>query len=445
MSSILVDFTQAVGPMKPLHGVNNSPIAYHSNLPELTDAGIPYVRTHDTGGAFGGAHLVDTTNVFPDFNADPANPDSYDFAFTDAYLQTLVNSGIKPFYRLGVTIENNYKIKSYGVIPPADFSKWAEICCGIVRHYNEGWANGFHYGIEYWEIWNEPESPAMWQGTHQQFFELYATAARRLHQEFPAIKLGGYGGSGFFVITRKNTAPIRHEYLSMFNEFLEFLRSQSTPVPFDFFSWHLYTRDIGELLTHARYVRKRLDEAGFSSTESIFDEWNYIEHDTCQQENFAWDEMRNMPGALFVGAVFSMLQKEHVDKAMLYDAMPTRKYCALYYYPEHKVSRTYYVFKIFNTLYQLGTCVYTECDEEQDGIYLCAATDGQGQKAMMVVNRNPLTKKLPMRLHGASLQNAELLLLDADRVLTPVNWLLNRKGSALTMPPLSIALIRGLD
>lgn len=110
MSTILVDYSHETGSMKPLHGVNNSPIFYNTKLPELMDAGIPYVRTHDTGGAFGGAHLVDTTNIFPDFNADPSDPDSYDFAFTDAYLQPLANSGIQPFYRLGVTIENSYLI-----------------------------------------------------------------------------------------------------------------------------------------------------------------------------------------------------------------------------------------------------------------------------------------------------------------------------------------------
>lgn len=93
-----------------------------------------------TQGAHLAAHILWTQPIsFPDFNADPSDPDSYDFAFTDAYLQTLANSGIQPFYRLGVTIENSYLIKSYAIIPPADFEKWAEICCGIVRHYNEGW------------------------------------------------------------------------------------------------------------------------------------------------------------------------------------------------------------------------------------------------------------------------------------------------------------------
>ena len=440
MNTVIIDFNRATGAMKPLHGVNNSPIFYNSSLPEFADAGIPFVRTHDTGGAFGGSRLVDIPNIFPDFNADPSDPNSYDFAFTDAYLKTLVASGVKPFYRLGVTIENNYLIKSYTIDPPADFDKWAEICCGIVRHYNEGWADGFHYGIDYWEIWNEPESPAMWSGTHQQFFELYAVAARKLRKEFPNLKIGGYGGSGFFAVTRENTMPLRYEYLAMFKEFMAFLQEQKEAVPFDFFSWHLYTKDINELLTHAKYVREQLDAAGFTKTESIFDEWNYIEHDTCGIEGSAWDDMRNMPGALFVGAVLCELQKNGlVDKAMLYDAMPSRKYCALYYYPEHKVSRTYYAMKIFNTLYQLGTCVFTECDN--DGIYVCAAK-GNGKKAVMIVNRNQFKQDVALNVNGGDFADAELLLLDADRVLTPVNWLLDREKNTASMPPFSIALIR---
>lgn len=152
MNSIRVNFAQATGPMKPLHGINNSPVTYGTELPELKEAGIPYVRLHDAVGLYGGTYFVDIANVFPDFDADPEDPASYDFAFTDAYLKGLTASGLKIFYRLGVTIENNFRIKSYRIHPPKDNQRWARICAGIVRHYNAGWAQGFHYGIDYWEI-----------------------------------------------------------------------------------------------------------------------------------------------------------------------------------------------------------------------------------------------------------------------------------------------------
>ena len=46
---------------------------------------------------------------------------------------------------------------SHGENPPRDPARWAAVCAGIVRHYNEGWAGGFRHDIRYWEIWNEPD------------------------------------------------------------------------------------------------------------------------------------------------------------------------------------------------------------------------------------------------------------------------------------------------
>jgi hypothetical protein len=71
---IRVDFTQATGGVKPLHGINNSPVTFGEALPELKDAGIPFVRLHDACGLFGGTYFVDVPNIFPNFEADPDDP-----------------------------------------------------------------------------------------------------------------------------------------------------------------------------------------------------------------------------------------------------------------------------------------------------------------------------------------------------------------------------------
>ena len=69
---------------------------------------------------------------------------------------------------LGNRIE--HESKRYGSIPPKDPAKWARICEHIIRHMNEGWAGGHHYGIEYWEIWNEPDvNPQCWDGPVEEF------------------------------------------------------------------------------------------------------------------------------------------------------------------------------------------------------------------------------------------------------------------------------------
>ena len=93
--------------------------------------------------------------IFTDFSKDPTDPASYDFDLTDEYLRMVEAGGAKVFYRLGSKIE--HWSKKYNTLPPADFHQWAIVCEHIIRHYTEGWANGFHMDIEYWEIWNEAD------------------------------------------------------------------------------------------------------------------------------------------------------------------------------------------------------------------------------------------------------------------------------------------------
>ena len=139
--------------------------AYHREL------GIPYTRLHDCH--WPNPDVVDFHAVFPNPGADPERADSYDFRRTDDYLQAIVNAGSRIVYRLGESIEHSRR--KYYVNPPQDYERWAGICCGIIRHYNEGWAEGFRHDIRHWEIWNEPENrPAMWTGNDEDYFRLYA-------------------------------------------------------------------------------------------------------------------------------------------------------------------------------------------------------------------------------------------------------------------------------
>ena len=156
---------------------------YRSNFADYKAARIPYSRNHDSGvvGIYGGPYSHDITYVFPNFDADPYDPASYDFPCTDESILVCLEAGTETFFRLGQTIE--HQIKKHGTIPPKDFHKWAVICGHIIRHYNEGWADGFHLNIQYWEIWNEPDldtddsaNKRTRGGTKAQFFDLYGIA-----------------------------------------------------------------------------------------------------------------------------------------------------------------------------------------------------------------------------------------------------------------------------
>ena len=173
---ITVDTGTALGPVKPMHAVNNGPSVQKpgndqkvGNFEDYRAARIPFARTHDSINCVsGGAHCCDINAIFPDFDADENDPKNYDFVFTDHYLNTIRMAGTEVFFRLGQTIEHGPK--KYGVLPPKDFAKWARICEHVIRHYNEGWGWGVdqayttrnvewknQFNIKYWEIWNEPD------------------------------------------------------------------------------------------------------------------------------------------------------------------------------------------------------------------------------------------------------------------------------------------------
>ena len=91
MNQITVDFSKITGRIKPMHGVGQPPLLGTSTsmFHYLKEAGIPFSRLHDVGGWFGGNLWVDIPNIFRDFNADPLDPASYDFTFTDILMAAL--------------------------------------------------------------------------------------------------------------------------------------------------------------------------------------------------------------------------------------------------------------------------------------------------------------------------------------------------------------------
>ena len=120
MSEVTISFNKTCGRIKPMHAVNNGPLKANpveqtrGNFDDFKAAKIPYVRNHDAShcSAYGGEHTVDVHAIFPDFNKNPYEPDSYDFALTDEYLETTAsarrsNTGVKSTAPLFLRISIN--------------------------------------------------------------------------------------------------------------------------------------------------------------------------------------------------------------------------------------------------------------------------------------------------------------------------------------------------
>ena len=317
---LTVDFARTNGVVRPLHGINKGPLE-SGGLIDLTEEqrklGIPLTRLHDCH--WPNPDVVDIHAVFPDPKADPNRPESFQFVATDEYLARVRASGAKMVYRLGESIEHT-TTKRY-VHPPADVNKWADICLGIIRHYNEGWANGFHHDIRYWEIWNEPENrPVMWSGNDEDYFRLYKTTALAIRKQFPQLKIGGpsVGAPGSF-------KGRQFQPTAFVTNFLALCRRDSLPL--DFFSWHCYTDDPLEFVRRAKAIRELLDEYGFTRTESHLNEWNYLPGNTwapigksasAESRQRFCEEMSGPRGAAFIAATLIELQDAPVDMANLF-------------------------------------------------------------------------------------------------------------------------------
>ena len=410
MANITIDFTKECGRIKPLHGVGQPPMVGMNDelFHYLTEASIPFARLHDMGFVFGGK-LVDIPLLFRDFDADPSDPANYDFAFTDVLIKDLMDHGVEPFFRLGVSIENYIHIKAYHIYPPKDSFKWAQICEGIIRHYTEGWADGFHYNIRYWEIWNEPDNydvmelNQMWRGTMEQFFELYGTASKYLKEKFPHLKIGGYASCGFYAIAKAKTdfgacTPRRQYFVTFFDRFLAHIKANNCPL--DFFSWHSYA-SLEETLIFESYAREKLDEAGYTDTETTMNEWN------CEP-----NQRGTIRHAALTAGMMLAMQDRSLDSAMFYDARcGTSTYSGMFNPLTKKPFPAYYAFMAFAELYRRGT--QTAVSDLPDGVYACAAKDKDG----CLVIANTTGADLPLSLTGIGLTNiVGTKVIDADRV-----------------------------
>ena len=385
MNKITVDLSKKVGKIKPLHCVNNGPACNsltakeNSNFYLYKELGIPYARNHDASfyPRYGLEHTVDVVAIFPNFDADPNDPANYDFTCTDDYIKTTEEAGTHHFYRLGHRIE--HEVKKYGTLPPKDFKKWAVICEHIIRHYTEGWADGFYYDMPYWEIWNEPnldrddaENKRCWGGTAAEFYEFFRIALEHLKTTFPHLKIGGPAlASGVGGIGKSPALIERKEKWGR-----GFFESLGEIKP-DFISWHVYFSKIEMMLDFADRVHSMMEEYGLGDKESILNEWNYVK-DSCWSPEWAEyaGEVRRGPGpkcSSYTAAAMLAAQHSSIDMLMLYDARPTG-WCSLFKpYNDTKPLKTYYSLWGFNKLYRAENEV--EASVEGEDIYALAASD----------------------------------------------------------------------
>ena len=424
------------GGFKPMNATNGGPWhkrhtndQYRSNFKAYKAARMPYSRNHDSQmcGVYGGPYSHDITAIFPNFDADENDPNSYDFACTDESILCTLEAGTETFFRLGQTIE--HQIKKHGTLPPKDFHKWARICEHIIRHYNEGWADGYHLGIQYWEVWNEydlnpEEAPNQqtWGGTAAQFFDLFEISMKHLKARFPNLKIGGPASVGSY--------PDRCERF--------FQEMQKREVPMDFYSWHTYDVEPTNVMKRANAMRELMTKYGYGHIESILNELNYV----ANWNKYFTDSIMHIHG--IKGAMFALTcmtegqANKGLDMIMYYDTRPSA-FCGAFDFYTYAPLKTYYSLMWYGMFYDMEH--YVPCQNKEDQLYTMCGKNNEG-KVLAIVSHysdDPTTADKEVKVDFGKNGTYEIYALDNDH---DGELVATTSDLTFTMPVCSALLIK---
>ena len=162
-------------------------------------------------------------------NRDESGKLFYNFQYVDILFDSLLDIGIRPVVELGLMPgelrsgdETVFWWKMYRT-PPRDHGEWEQVIEALVRHLTS------RYGEDeikkwYFEVWNEPDHDSFFRSDDKMndYFKLYASAARAVKRVNPEYKVGGPATAG----------------LRWIPETIAF--SRENDVPLDFISGHYY-------------------------------------------------------------------------------------------------------------------------------------------------------------------------------------------------------------
>ena len=420
LAALAADFSVDVGRIRPeLHSSGFGPTICsltQQALDDIKSMGFKYARTHDWALINANERVCDYFHIFPLMHLDATAPENYHFGPTDYLLRrTREETGFDVFYRLGTSIEHSGMKMHFNSTIPGDFDKVAETFAGTVRHYNCGWADGFEWGIKYWEIWNEPDGiENMWtppgglsdedrkhgsakrMECRDQFVKFFVTALKRLKSEFgDTIKIGG---------------PALQYYREDWFERI-FSACREAGVAPDFISWHGYSNDPTAFSQQAVAARALCDRYGFPKCELIVNEWHYF------GENYTWTDMQRcsdpavkariwdgpdshngIRSACFTLATLANMQRSLLDQAYYYGCRHVGSWGF-----KDDMERKY---KVFYALKLFGSLVkdYSDiCESSSAGtVYTFAVKGADGRKALLVVDYGGTKRNIEVSVKGVA-------------------------------------------
>lgn len=423
MPDIILDPGKQLGAVRKLHGMNlSAPITSEGLCRKISGflgkLEVPQTRMHDCPLNNPGKQLVDMHCIFPLEYLDADDPRNYFFGDTDDYFANTIGHGTTIYYRLGVSIDHSGFARH--TVPPADPVKWTDIAAHIIRHYNEGWNNGFHYNIRYWEIWNEADTELskLWKGTWKQFIDFYCTVTKILKKEFPHLL---FGGPSMAKLNCREGTAVR--------EFLAGVRDAGAPL--DFFSYHQYSDKPEKIVSSPRIIRDLLDEYGFPKAEVHLTEWHYhcgwgSECGT-QREKFLYGEMVGPHSAAYLVSALIRWQDEPIDMGHYYTGSTGGGYALFDNLGEPYCG--YYAFDFFNRTAKFPRI---EAVSSNQRLAVLASSDGKVIRLLIGAFKSE-QGDIRFRITGRKLtpEQCRITVVDVDGVVRQITREISSDGESV--------------
>ncbi len=199
---------------------------------------------------------------------DARNPEKYNFA---RFVQPVVLAerlGLELFPTVA-TVPASLSRAGEVRGPPVDLDVFAEVIRHVVLHLTQGWADGHHFKIRYWDIWNEPDmsdvarfGAGFYTGTKEDYFKLYEAVSRAIKSLDPPSEGWEYKVGG--------AALARLDWAEDFLKYCD-----ENELSLDFFSFHSYQNDpkaIEAIVLKADEILHRFPR--YEGAELILNEWN---------------------------------------------------------------------------------------------------------------------------------------------------------------------------
>lgn len=165
-----------------------------------------YFRTHNLLNTGDGTPALKwgSTNVYTE---DAQGNPVYDWTGVDRIFDTYLARGVRPYAQIGFMPKalslqpepyrhewrpgfKYDRISAGWAFPPKDYKKWAELTYQWVKHCVERYG-GAEVETWYWEVWNEPNGPAYWRASPEEFHQLHDYAVGAVRRALPTARVGG--------------------------------------------------------------------------------------------------------------------------------------------------------------------------------------------------------------------------------------------------------------